>query len=90
MKFTCKFVLFNTQISRKAYFNGESFIASSQKVSLLSEFEGGFNFRTLQPNGLLFYYSEGVSTSFFTVYFFPLDCYPGEYYGYNRISHFIF
>uniref|UniRef100_A0A803XVE8 Laminin subunit alpha 4 n=1 Tax=Meleagris gallopavo TaxID=9103 RepID=A0A803XVE8_MELGA len=46
-------------ISRKAYFNGESFIASSQKVSLLSEFEGGFNFRTLQPNGLLFYYSEG-------------------------------
>ncbi|XP_074675396.1 laminin subunit alpha-4 isoform X1 [Strix aluco] len=46
-------------ISRKAYFNGESFIASSQKVSLFSEFEGGFNFRTLQPNGLLFYYSEG-------------------------------
>uniref|UniRef100_A0A8B9ZHF6 Laminin subunit alpha-4 n=1 Tax=Anas platyrhynchos TaxID=8839 RepID=A0A8B9ZHF6_ANAPL len=46
-------------MSRKAYFNGESFIASSQKVSLLSEFEGGFNFRTLQPNGLLFYYSEG-------------------------------
>uniref|UniRef100_A0A669Q8X0 Laminin subunit alpha-4 n=1 Tax=Phasianus colchicus TaxID=9054 RepID=A0A669Q8X0_PHACC len=46
-------------ISRKAYFNGESFIASSQKVSLLSEFEGGFNFRTLQPNGLLFYYTEG-------------------------------
>lgn len=70
MQFTCKFVLFNTQISRKAYFNGESFIASSQKVSLLSEFEGGFNFRTLQPNGLLFYYSEGVSTFFFTVLFF--------------------
>ncbi|NWU63800.1 LAMA4 protein, partial [Pterocles burchelli] len=46
-------------MSRKAYFNGESFIASSQKVSLFSEFEGGFNFRTLQPNGLLFYYSEG-------------------------------
>ncbi|XP_051469051.1 laminin subunit alpha-4 isoform X2 [Apus apus] len=46
-------------MSRKAYFNGESFIASSQKVSLLGEFEGGFNFRTLQPNGLLFYYSEG-------------------------------
>ncbi|XP_010117375.1 PREDICTED: laminin subunit alpha-4, partial [Chlamydotis macqueenii] len=46
-------------MSRKAYFNGESFIASSQKVSFLSEFEGGFNFRTLQPNGLLFYYSEG-------------------------------
>ncbi|NXF90445.1 LAMA4 protein, partial [Eubucco bourcierii] len=46
-------------MSRKAYFNGESFIASSQKVSLFSEFEGGFNFQTLQPNGLLFYYSEG-------------------------------
>ncbi|XP_067149929.1 laminin subunit alpha-4 isoform X1 [Apteryx mantelli] len=46
-------------MSRKAYFNGESFIASSQKVSFFGEFEGGFNFRTLQPNGLLFYYSEG-------------------------------
>ncbi|KAK2534799.1 Lama4 [Columba guinea] len=46
-------------MSRKAYFNGESFIASSQKLSLFTEFEGGFNFRTLQPNGLLFYYSEG-------------------------------
>ncbi|NWX22672.1 LAMA4 protein, partial [Aegotheles bennettii] len=46
-------------MSRKAYFNGESFIASSQKVSLFNEFEGGFNFRTLQPSGLLFYYSEG-------------------------------
>ncbi|KAF4804722.1 laminin subunit alpha 4 [Turdus rufiventris] len=46
-------------ISRNAYFNGESFIASSQKVSLFNEFEGGFNFRTLQPSGLLFYYSEG-------------------------------
>ncbi|KFV64282.1 Laminin subunit alpha-4 [Dryobates pubescens] len=46
-------------MSRKAYFNGESFIASSQKVSIFSEFEGGFNFQTLQPNGLLFYYSEG-------------------------------
>ncbi|NWH33162.1 LAMA4 protein, partial [Chloropsis hardwickii] len=46
-------------MSRNAYFNGESFIASSQKVSLFTEFEGGFNFRTLQPSGLLFYYSEG-------------------------------
>ncbi|NWW70184.1 LAMA4 protein, partial [Climacteris rufus] len=46
-------------VSRNAYFNGESFIASSQKVSLFTEFEGGFNFRTLQPSGLLFYYSEG-------------------------------
>ncbi|XP_030303804.1 laminin subunit alpha-4 [Calypte anna] len=46
-------------MSRKAYFNGESFIASSQKVSLFNEFEGGFNFKTLQPSGLLFYYTEG-------------------------------
>ncbi|NXF08523.1 LAMA4 protein, partial [Smithornis capensis] len=46
-------------MSRNAYFNGESFIASSQKVSLFTGFEGGFNFRTLQPSGLMFYYSEG-------------------------------
>ncbi|NWU18154.1 LAMA4 protein, partial [Cephalopterus ornatus] len=46
-------------MSRNAYFNGESFIASTQKASLFTEFEGGFNFRTLQPSGLLFYYSEG-------------------------------
>ncbi|XP_019375618.1 PREDICTED: laminin subunit alpha-4 [Gavialis gangeticus] len=46
-------------MSRKAYFNGESFIASSQKGSPFDDFEGGFNFRTLQPNGLLFYYTEG-------------------------------
>uniref|UniRef100_A0A8D0GDX5 Laminin subunit alpha-4 n=1 Tax=Sphenodon punctatus TaxID=8508 RepID=A0A8D0GDX5_SPHPU len=46
-------------MSRKAYFNGESFIASSQKTSLFDVFEGGFNFRTIQPNGLLFYYAEG-------------------------------
>ncbi|NXG20283.1 LAMA4 protein, partial [Grallaria varia] len=46
-------------MSRNAYFNGESFIASSHKASLFTEFEGGFNFRTLQPSGLLFYYSEG-------------------------------
>lgn len=68
---TCYFVLFNTQISRNAYFNGESFIASSQKVSLFNEFEGGFNFRTLQPSGLLFYYSEGVSIYFFLLFILP-------------------
>uniref|UniRef100_A0A6J0UJV8 Laminin subunit alpha-4 n=1 Tax=Pogona vitticeps TaxID=103695 RepID=A0A6J0UJV8_9SAUR len=45
-------------MSRKAYFNGESYIASSQKISVFHEFEGGFNFRTLQPNGLLFYCTE--------------------------------
>ncbi|XP_037698538.1 laminin subunit alpha-4 isoform X3 [Choloepus didactylus] len=46
-------------ISRRAYFNGQSFIASSQKISFFDGFEGGFNFRTLQPNGLLFYYASG-------------------------------
>lgn len=46
-------------ISRRAYFNGQSFIASVQKISFFDGFEGGFNFRTLQPNGLLFYYSSG-------------------------------
>uniref|UniRef100_A0A8D0C9K3 Laminin subunit alpha-4 n=1 Tax=Salvator merianae TaxID=96440 RepID=A0A8D0C9K3_SALMN len=46
-------------MSRKAYFNGESYIASSQKISPFHGFEGGFNFRTLQPNGLLFYCAEG-------------------------------
>ncbi|XP_077018813.1 laminin subunit alpha-4 isoform X2 [Tamandua tetradactyla] len=47
-------------ISRRAYFNGQSFIASSQKISFFDGFEGGFNFRTLQPNGLLFYYASGT------------------------------
>ncbi|KAK7835265.1 hypothetical protein U0070_017801, partial [Myodes glareolus] len=47
-------------ISRRAYFNGQSFIASTQKISFFDGFEGGFNFRTLQPNGLLFYYASGT------------------------------
>ncbi|KFO20646.1 Laminin subunit alpha-4 [Fukomys damarensis] len=47
-------------ISRRAYFNGQSFIASTQKISFFDGFEGGFNFRTLQPNGLLFYYASGA------------------------------
>lgn len=46
-------------LSRKAYFNGESFIASNKPISPFGTFEGGFTFRTLQPSGLLFYYSEG-------------------------------
>ncbi|XP_077875567.1 laminin subunit alpha-4 isoform X3 [Ictidomys tridecemlineatus] len=46
-------------ISRRAYFNGQSFIASVQKISFFDGFEGGFNFRTLQPNGLLFYHTSG-------------------------------
>ncbi|XP_074043499.1 laminin subunit alpha-4 isoform X3 [Macrotis lagotis] len=47
-------------ISRRAYFNGQGFIASSQKMSFFNAFEGGFNFRTLQPNGLLLYYAAGA------------------------------
>lgn len=75
-------------MSRNAYFNGESFIASSQKVSLFNEFEGGFNFRTLQPSGLLFYYSEGVSI-YFLLFILPFHFFPGEYQGNNTISHFM-
>uniref|UniRef100_A0A4W3H8M4 Laminin subunit alpha 4 n=1 Tax=Callorhinchus milii TaxID=7868 RepID=A0A4W3H8M4_CALMI len=46
-------------MSRKAYFNGEGFISSTEKITPFSNFEGGFNFRTLQSNGLLFHYSRG-------------------------------
>ncbi|OCT78150.1 hypothetical protein XELAEV_18029258mg [Xenopus laevis] len=47
-------------MSRRAYFNGQSFIASSQKLSPFDSFEGGFSFKTLQPSGLLLYHSEGA------------------------------
>ncbi|MGH0142253.1 UNVERIFIED_CONTAM: hypothetical protein FKN15_024050, partial [Acipenser sinensis] len=47
------------RMSREAYFNGESFVASSQKISPFQMFEGGFDFRTIQSTGLLFYYTEG-------------------------------
>ncbi|XP_018424189.1 PREDICTED: laminin subunit alpha-4-like [Nanorana parkeri] len=47
-------------MSRRAYFNGQSFIASSQKVAPFDGFEGGFSFKTLQPSGLLLYHSEGA------------------------------
>lgn len=60
----CIHTFFGTQISRRAYFSGQSYIASSQKISFFDGFEGGFNFRTLQPNGLLFYYASGVSICF--------------------------
>ncbi|XP_038655581.1 laminin subunit alpha-4 [Scyliorhinus canicula] len=46
-------------MSRMAYFKGEGFISSIEKITPFSNFEGGFNFRTLQSNGLLFYYNEG-------------------------------
>nr|XP_006123285.1 laminin subunit alpha-4 [Pelodiscus sinensis] len=54
-------------ISRRAYFNGESYISSSQKIAFFPEFEGGFNFRTLQPNGLLFYHTEGPDMLFVSI-----------------------
>ncbi|KAE8602657.1 hypothetical protein XENTR_v10014075 [Xenopus tropicalis] len=47
-------------MSRRAYFNGQSFIASSQKLAPFDSFEGGFSFKTLQPSGLLLYHSEGA------------------------------
>ncbi|XP_067881643.1 laminin subunit alpha-4 [Heterodontus francisci] len=46
-------------MSRMAYFNDEGFISSREKITPFSNFEGGFSFRTLQSNGLLFHYSEG-------------------------------
>ncbi|KAM4693682.1 laminin subunit alpha-4 [Discoglossus pictus] len=47
-------------MSRKVFFNGQSFIASSQKLAPFNAFEGGFSFKTLQPSGLLLYHSEGA------------------------------
>ncbi|KAA8583241.1 hypothetical protein FQN60_015787 [Etheostoma spectabile] len=46
-------------MSRKAYFTGESYLGSTAKISPFDNFEGGLNFRTLQPGGLLFYLSDG-------------------------------
>uniref|UniRef100_A0A8C7UKV0 Laminin, alpha 4 n=1 Tax=Oncorhynchus mykiss TaxID=8022 RepID=A0A8C7UKV0_ONCMY len=46
-------------MSRKAYFTGEGYLGSGAKISPFDSFEGGLNFRTLQPTGLLFYHSEG-------------------------------
>ncbi|XP_040920787.1 laminin subunit alpha-4 isoform X2 [Toxotes jaculatrix] len=45
-------------MSRKAYFNGAGFLGSTAKLSPFDSFEGGLNFRTVQPSGLLFYHSE--------------------------------
>ncbi|MEE6476066.1 hypothetical protein FKM82_010957 [Ascaphus truei] len=47
-------------MSRRAYFNGQSFIASNQKLAPFDAFEGAFSFKTLQPSGLLLYHSEGA------------------------------
>uniref|UniRef100_A0A3Q4BIK6 Laminin, alpha 4 n=1 Tax=Mola mola TaxID=94237 RepID=A0A3Q4BIK6_MOLML len=46
-------------MSRKAFFNGEGYLGSTAKISPLNNFEGGLNFRTLQPSGLLYFHSEG-------------------------------
>ncbi|KAI4885445.1 hypothetical protein NFI96_026270 [Prochilodus magdalenae] len=46
-------------MSRQAYFTGEGYLSSTAKLSPFSSFEGGLNFRTLQPSGMLFYHSEG-------------------------------
>lgn len=47
-------------MSRKAVFSGDGFLGSTARISPFDEFEGGLNFRTLQPSGLLFYHNEGV------------------------------
>uniref|UniRef100_A0A3Q3B6Z3 Laminin subunit alpha 4 n=1 Tax=Kryptolebias marmoratus TaxID=37003 RepID=A0A3Q3B6Z3_KRYMA len=46
-------------MSREAHFTGESYLGSMAKISPFDSFEGGLNFRTLQPSGLLFYHSDG-------------------------------
>ncbi|KAJ8356009.1 hypothetical protein SKAU_G00188030 [Synaphobranchus kaupii] len=46
-------------MSRKANFIGDGFLGSSAKISPFETFEGGLNFRTREPNGLLFYHNEG-------------------------------
>nr|XP_033792839.1 laminin subunit alpha-4 [Geotrypetes seraphini] len=45
-------------MSRRAFFNGGSYIASSQKLSLSDAFEVGFSFRSLAASGLLLYHAE--------------------------------
>ncbi|KAJ8385950.1 hypothetical protein AAFF_G00179120, partial [Aldrovandia affinis] len=47
-------------MSRKANFIGDGFLGASAKISPFEIFEGGLNFRTLEPNGLLFYHNEGA------------------------------
>lgn len=54
-------------MSRKAYFSGESYLGSTAKISFFDNFEGGLNFRTLQPSGLLLYHSEGVYANLYTL-----------------------
>ncbi|KAJ3607143.1 hypothetical protein NHX12_026657 [Muraenolepis orangiensis] len=46
-------------MSRSAFFTGHGFLGSTAKISPFDSFEGGLNFRTLSPSGLLFYHNEG-------------------------------
>ncbi|XP_066532892.1 laminin subunit alpha-4 isoform X2 [Hoplias malabaricus] len=46
-------------MSRQAYFSGEGYLSSTAKINPFSSFEGGLNFRTLHPSGLLFYHNQG-------------------------------
>ncbi|XP_056150589.1 laminin subunit alpha-4 [Lampris incognitus] len=46
-------------MSRKALFTGEGYLGSTAKILPFDSFEGGLNFRTQQPSGLLFYHKEG-------------------------------
>ncbi|KAM9840767.1 laminin subunit alpha-4 [Aulostomus maculatus] len=47
-------------MSRKAFFTGDGYLGSIAKISPFDNFEGGLNFRSLQPNGLLFYHKDGM------------------------------
>lgn len=47
-------------MAREASFSGQSYIGSTAKISPFDSFEGGLNFRTLLPSGLLFYHAEGL------------------------------
>lgn len=55
-------------MSRKALFSGEGYLGTTTKISPFDGFEGGLNFRTLQPSGLLFYHSEGVKLTYVLIY----------------------
>ncbi|NP_001034154.1 laminin subunit alpha-4 precursor [Danio rerio] len=46
-------------MSHKAYFTGNGYLSSSDKISPFQSFEGGLSFKTLQPSGLLFYHRDG-------------------------------
>ncbi|XP_076129263.1 laminin subunit alpha-4 [Alosa pseudoharengus] len=46
-------------MSRRAYFTGEGYLGSTAKITPFEAFEGGFNFRTEQSAGLLFYHNDG-------------------------------